>query len=565
MIADSSSCAVLGLLLRILYSPDIVDGGPALAERLARTALECPQSTEDISLSSQKANAAAVTLFYAMAGDKSGSYFLEAVVECCGVPLLLQLLHGALHGSCKDYAEDGAGNFVLQAALRRLSAELERKGRSSDELEALEEMAASMLGELTADEIFLNLALSKGGVILWLLELCRWTEKKKGGIDWAEKVGPGQISAWTNEGDLLLSNVFAEKLAPKAALDAQAAAGPPKKINGRIVVDKDSAQLLMGRLICAILKLDNPSLTSASTQVAQAVYLLPLGTLKHVATSGPLSKSVLDTIIDVYQGPDATLYTKGDLVDSSILLSNISTLSVELADHFIGQHVLKKGFEKGSAGNKESIVVALDGAKEQLARSKEGRNSLRIVQAELFARKPDEWRALLRKQGKAQEMLHEMENGLSTSWRAPNSSSSGAGGEKGRGFPKTVSQNRNDYDDNRNSSNESKADIIETAEDDTSGPRKRKRKRPGKKNVEAINEPSNSTITNTVEKVGRGSTTPTKVKEEVPTIAKVKIPIKSGERNIDMRKIQSLRSGKVTSLLALSEDIATMAKNSKNK
>jgi hypothetical protein len=321
----------------------------------------------------------------------------------------------------------------------------------------------------------------------------------------------------------------------------------------------------MGRLICALLKLDNPSLPSASTQVAQAVYVLPLGTLKHIATSGPLSKSVLDTIIDVYQGPDATLNTKGGFVDSSILLSNISTLSVELADHFIGQHVLKRGFEKGSAENKESIVVALDGAKEQLARSKEGRNSLRIVQAELFARKPDEWRALLRKQGKAQEMLHEMESGSSTSWRAPNSSSSGAGGEKERGFPKTVPQNRNNYDDNRNSSNESKADIIETAEDDASGPRKRKRKRPGKKSIEDINEPSNPSITNTVEKVDRGSTALNNVKEEVPAIAKVKIPIKSGERNIDMRKIQSLRSGKVTSLLALSEDIATMAKNSKNK
>jgi hypothetical protein len=549
MIADSSSCAVLGLLLRILYSPDIVDGGPALAERLARTALECP-STEDVPLSSQKANAAAVTLFYAMAGDKSGSYFLEAVVECCGVPLLLQLLHGALQGSYKDYAEDGAGNFVLQATLRRLSAELERKARSSDELEAIEEMAATMLGELTAEEIFLTLALSKGGVILWLLELCRWTEKKKGGIDWAEKVGSGQISAWTSDGNLELCDVLSEKLAPKAALEAQAAAGPPKKINGRIVVDKDSAQLLMGRLICALLKLDNPSLTSASAQVAQAVYVLPLGTLKHVATSGPLSKSVLDTIIDVYQGTDASL------VGSNILLSNISTLSVELADHFIGQHVLKKGFEKGSAENKESIVVALDGDKEKLGRSKEGRNSLRIVQAELFARKPDEWRALLRKQGKALEMLHEIEYGSSTAWRAPNSSSSGAGGEKERGFPKTITQNRNNYDDNRHSSNEVKADIIETAENDASGSRKRKRKRPGKKSVEDINEPSNP-ITNSVVKE--------EVKIAVVPPVKVKIPIKTGERKIDMRKIQSLRSGKVTSLLALSEDIATMAKSSKNK
>jgi hypothetical protein len=83
MIADSSSCAVIGLLLRILFSPDIVQGGPDLAERLARTALECTQPSSS-ELNSVRANPAAVTLFYAMAGDCSGSYFLEAVMECCG-------------------------------------------------------------------------------------------------------------------------------------------------------------------------------------------------------------------------------------------------------------------------------------------------------------------------------------------------------------------------------------------------------------------------------------------------------------------------------------------------
>jgi hypothetical protein len=172
MIADPSSCAVLGLLLRVLFSPDIVAGGRELAERLARTALECPQPNA-ANLTSLKANASAVTLFYAMAGDRSGSYFLEAVVECCAVPFLLELLNGALKGSAKEYALDGAGNFVLQAVLRRLSAELDRNDSTSLEIEAMQDVTESLLKELTAEEIFPDLASTKGGVVLWLLEAAK--------------------------------------------------------------------------------------------------------------------------------------------------------------------------------------------------------------------------------------------------------------------------------------------------------------------------------------------------------------------------------------------------------
>lgn len=606
MIADSSSCAVLGLLLRILFSPDIVAGGRDLAERLARTALECtnPSSADVLSM---KVNPAAVTLFYAMAGDRSGSYFLEAVVECCAVPLLVELLHGALKGSAKEYALDGSGNFVLQAVLKRLSSELEHKGTSGPELKALEGVTDAILDELTDAGTFPELALSKGGVVLWLLEVARWCKCESGDRDWAEVVSTGLISVWTNNGSLLLPDVLADKLAPKAALDAIAASKvPQKKINGRVVVDKDSAQLLIARLTGALLKLKGSGAQSKSAQprtcelVAQAVFMLPLGTLQHVATSGPLSRAVLDTVLDLYVGTDsadskdkekAKSKDKEALSDASQLLTNLSSLSADLADHFIGQHVLKRAFDKGSAGDKECIVTALDDSKEKLGRTKEGRNSLRITQAELFARKPDEWRALLRKQSAALDMLKEIEGGNAGARQVSSSSGVGGGGNKQRtgGFDKgTSGSNSSGYEGEKDGSHSS-ATVPADEEQEAAGAgnRKRKRKRPGKKNPEETGTGDDPTAfalaSEPIEKVAKSSekksagSANSKTSSEgkssvsvgvgagaVSSATKVALKLTpvplSGTRNIDMKKIQRLRSAKTTSLSTLGDEIERLAK-----
>lgn len=82
LLADSSSCAVLALLMRILFTPDLVQGGPELAERVAQAALQWNDSEgaahesvdEGVIADSQPL---ARNLFYSMAGDKSASHFLE--------------------------------------------------------------------------------------------------------------------------------------------------------------------------------------------------------------------------------------------------------------------------------------------------------------------------------------------------------------------------------------------------------------------------------------------------------------------------------------------------------
>jgi hypothetical protein len=130
LLADTSSAAVLGLMLRVLSSPDIVMGGPELADRLVVYALQwtmhgsnsVDSSTADTSLDEVRSEGQ--KLFYAMAGDRAASYFLETVMECCQTPLLIDLLRSNVVGHVEEYANDMAGNFVLQAMLRRLSSQV---------------------------------------------------------------------------------------------------------------------------------------------------------------------------------------------------------------------------------------------------------------------------------------------------------------------------------------------------------------------------------------------------------------------------------------------------------
>lgn len=452
LIADSSSCAVVSLLLRILFSPELVMGGPDLADRLARATLGADaagiaESEEE--LVALKAPSIVGNVFYAMAGDKSGSYFLESVVECCGVSLLLELLHGSLCGSVKEYAEDGTANFVLQAALRRLSAELERATGGPAELAALEATADTCLSELTAKEVYPYLVLQRGGVVLWMLDLARFTGKQKsskkskkskkgeaedgeGAVavppNWRDVVGTGLLSTWTgndtDEADKKLHGLLADKLSPKAAATSQPVSDKaevkgrpaPKKAvrNSASGSDRDSAQQLVARLTAALLKLpSSPSSSSSpSARMARAVAALPLGTLRHIATSGPLSRAILDTFFEHCTASTDAASSSGECQsnpNTTAMLASLTSFAAELAEHSIGQHVLRRAYEKADSAAKESIVVALDAAKEKLGTTKEGRNSLRIVQAELYARQPEEWRALLRRQSRAKDLLSELD------------------------------------------------------------------------------------------------------------------------------------------------------------
>ena len=64
-----------------------------------------------------------------------------------------ELLQTVFATAAHEYALEAVGNFVLQAALRRLAAELERRDRRTAELTAMEHVARSLLSQLSNEKV----------------------------------------------------------------------------------------------------------------------------------------------------------------------------------------------------------------------------------------------------------------------------------------------------------------------------------------------------------------------------------------------------------------------------
>ena len=98
--------------------------------------------------------------------------------------------------------------------------------------------------------------------------------------------------------------------------------------------------------------------------------------------------------------------------DLSCIRRVISTLipkMTHLAGHFIGQHILKKLYESSITEDKEKIANALVSARGNLARSKEGRNSMHLVRVDLYEKDIKEWRRALERQERATALFEELD------------------------------------------------------------------------------------------------------------------------------------------------------------
>jgi hypothetical protein len=495
MIADSSCCAVLGLLVRILANPELLSGerGPELAQRLFRLALEWDE--DDASAASSET---ASNVFYAMAGDRSGSYFLESLIECCEVSFLLPLLTCTLVGKAREYADDSAANFVIQAVLRRLSAEQERhvallangkklSQQQKTDNEALNAISDQLLEELTATDYFASLVAQRGGVLLWLLELAQFKTDES----WAATIGNGLIDAWistdvavTEEGEeetpsglsreQQLSAVLNRRFQP-VVLTAEAIAEKAKLAKSGGVKggaptkgpDVDSAQLLCARLVGYLLKSRNSAVSSTA---GTALSKLSSETLKYIAMSGPLSRAVMDVFF-------AHFSTRGEF---KALGASLTVYAVELADHYVGQHIVRRSFECCDLRGKEKWAMVLSAGRDKLMTRKEGRSSLQIVNAELYSRDPAEWRSLLKKQAKAATLLSEMEGTSSSGAGGNNNSNKSNGKAEEKTHKKDKSSTNNSTNDSVEKAGKDNTTVEEGEEGENvgkAGGRKRKRKR----------------------------------------------------------------------------------------
>jgi hypothetical protein len=440
LIADFSSSAVLGLLIRVLSAPHLLQnkaGGPDLAQRLYCAALgwkECPsQPTPD------SVPTGVQTVFYAMAGDRAGSYFLEALIECAAAGFLLSVVASSVQGRVKEYVDDGSGNFVLQAILRRLSCELGRlaSGKTdSANSKLLVSVALGLTEELVSVDNFSGVVNLKGGVVLWLLAV---VNALPGDSSTAERVGNAVRAAWrqgagggvegTALGTLLsagpalpdsataaeqeahrqqqLSAVFSSKLVASAKGDKGAgndAEGPGNKGGkgkGKAPAappadPRDTTQLLVARVIGALLR---SKASSVSQITARAFAHLSPEALKYVATSGAVSRAALDVFFEV----------TAQSTEFKLMGAALASIGVELASHYVGQHIVRQSFESADLRGKEKWALTLSGSSAQLSRSKEGTASLRLVNAELYQRDAAEWRTAVKRKLKAESLLKELE------------------------------------------------------------------------------------------------------------------------------------------------------------
>ena len=389
MVADPTACAVLGLLLRVLSNPAIIAGGPALAERLVKQTLNWDRgSSDDASYGSN--------MFYAMAGDRSGSYFLQAVVECCAEGVFLEIVGKTVVERAVEYAKDAFGNFVLQSALKRLCKELERKDGLL--VKKTDRLARALLAELAAPDSFEHLMLKKGGVVLWMLDLCRYVKLKEE-LGWPSQICDLVHAVWTNESAINLTTVMVTKLGKKERDDGNNNGNRPGENAGALrSADKDSAQVLFCKVVGAVLRLE----TSVSDKTITAISHLPEPVVASLAQSGQLSRAVLDPFFE--HGCRVGPKPLQRLVES--LLPSLK----EVGAHFVGQHVVKRAFDGADSKTKEKMAAEASNLREQLARSSFGRNTLKNLQAELYGRAPEEWRALVARQQRAMGMLKELDD-----------------------------------------------------------------------------------------------------------------------------------------------------------
>jgi len=386
IIADQSGCAVISLIVRILFNDRIIAGGSDIVSKLVLHILDYDDS--DVSK--------AKVIIYNMSGDKAGSYFMQAVLECCDITTYVNIIQNVICNHAIDYIKDNFGNFVTQSILKRLSSELEsveKNNRKGDVSKGLEAVAKSLVKEIVDYEQFGDILQRRGGVILWYLHVIRMYKTSKYG----DRIGSLITSMWTNNGSIKLLDSLNSKLIKK---DVQNKTITPNEGESVTTYERDTVQILISKIIGGLMRLKG---TEVSNTMVDIVCQLPLTTVRHIATSGNLSKAILDVYFSV-----------ANSIRYSELLANMMSCIDELAVHYVGQHALRKAYEGAQIHDKEKMVQAIIAKKDVIGFTKEGKNTMRNFHVELYMKSREDWKSLLRRQDKAVELLKEV-----TSFTAP--------------------------------------------------------------------------------------------------------------------------------------------------
>jgi hypothetical protein len=509
MACDSTGGGVLGLLLRVLSAPDIVAGGPAAALSLVRAVLSWSEDQPERN----------AEIVFNMSGDKSGAYFLETAIECAPLRLVLELLDcsfelgmtetgvnnnsssssstssssggksGDINEKCfvrggrsrpgstrpSEYASHGSANFVIQAALRRLEAELRlgtQESQSTPENESnsafamrvsdalLRDLASNGTGAASPLASVGDLLVHRGGVLFWMVRcasamhiqgagerasveaeaeteectqppasaaevLAAYLVQRWAGDDHAAaaavalNVGQNGFRNLAKDAKKILKTALVSFLqrsfcehrekepiakdgkdgspgsgAKDASKDAYGSRGyGPKRLAKPAAL---SAQILTARLVGAVLQLAHQC--PGGAVVSRALTSCNPETLVFISTTGPISRSILDLFFEAG-------FTEKDRMN---LLTALEPCLVTLANHHVGQHIVRRLWETTPMNERRRLAAALAPAAAVLRASKEGRRSLYVTFAEAYAEDPAEWQRRVKRQQEGVGFLDEL-------------------------------------------------------------------------------------------------------------------------------------------------------------
>jgi hypothetical protein len=329
IVVDPAGAATMTLLLRILYSRGVIEGGPDLADRLVRAVLQWSAEGDE-----------GPTVFYAMCGERSGSFFLETVMECAEISFIEDIYKRSIKGSLNDYMVDGAANFVIQSILRRLGA-----SAATDDIKNIEAMLGlidSFCEELlTTKDAFATLAVKRSGALLalvkaveagachlaararalredqgkkkkassfekhhWVFVLSRflleywgadvssWPDVESLSLESIEEFISEQLSDWDSAATIgSLVEGLNSQLSGQAGANKASAEDAGGKVDGsKDASHRETVQLVTARLIGDLLEFSHDEVKIAKSMLFCAVASLKPDILYLVATSGPMSK-----------------------------------------------------------------------------------------------------------------------------------------------------------------------------------------------------------------------------------------------------------------------------------
>ena len=379
--------------------------------------------------------------------DNTANFVFQAI--CKRLSYEIDRLLVSIHTTTTDIAS------IINSDKKSQKIQKTQNKQNKKVLLQLVTFSEELLKECTSNiDLFNEIINNKGGVLLWLINLTKsvcdshiiLSTNDNDISDWKTILTSQIVNIWTKNGSFTLSYYLNEKfieIEKKEENETTTAAtgGTSKgKVSGGGPSNFDSKKVILARQLGALLHLkydrytrtattgsknedneDKDTATTAATTaittcrsleaIVSAISNLSQETLKIIATSGQLSKALLDPFIHYYFTTTTSTGTNTNTNYYQKFLNNFLSITSFLAAHYVGQHIFRQIYEKiTNINDKEKLVKCLYDSRDVLNKTKEGRNSLKLVNMDGYVHDKNDWLRNLKKQNQAKDLLYELDN-----------------------------------------------------------------------------------------------------------------------------------------------------------